>query len=491
MPDDVYPRVDDLQASFEPPPPERGIYCNRTLNLRSIRAMGFDMDYTLVHYRVEDWERRAYYHCRQRLVEAGWPVSGLEFDPKVVSLGLILDLELGNVVKANRFGYVKRAAHGTRMLGYEEQREVYSRVLVDLAEPRWVFMNTLFGLSEGCMYAQVVDLLDAGMMPKAIGYPELYKAVRSSIDETHMEGTLKAEIIGDPERYLLPDPELPLALLDLKHAGKKLIVITNSEWSYTKEMMSFAFDPHLPDGMTWRDVFDVVVVSAGKPGFFNQRRSLFEVVDEAKGLLHPARAIQDGGVYFGGDASYVEDYLGVPGEDILYVGDHIFADVHVSKSMLRWRTALVVRELEDELRALEEFKPKQRDLTELMAEKERLEHRYSQIRLRIQRKERGYGPQPEEEVGELRKMMQQTRAQVLDLDARIAPLAKEAGELANPRWGLLMRTGNDKSHLARQIERYADVYMSRVSNLLALTPFVYVRSPRGSMPHDSGPSGGA
>ena len=42
----------------------------------------------------------------------------------------------------------------------------------------------------------------------------------------------------------------------------------------------------------------------------------------------------------------------------------------------------------------------------------------------------------------------------------------------------------DKSHLARQIERYADVYTSRVSNLLALTPFVYLRSPRGSLPHD-------
>ena len=487
----VEPPSNDLEASFEPPAPERGIYSNRTLNLRSIRAIGFDMDYTLVHYRVEDWERRAYYHCKQRLLEAGWPVGELEFDPRVVSLGLVLDLDLGNVVKANRFGYVKKAAHGTRMLGYEEQREVYSRVLVDLSEPRWVFMNTLFGLSEGCMYAQAVDLLDAGKMPQAIGYRELYRAVRSSIDETHMEGTLKAEIVSDPERFVLEDPELPLALLDLKHAGKKLLIITNSEWSYTKEMMRWAFDPHLPGDMTWRDVFDVVVVSAGKPGFFNQRRILCEVVDEEQGLLRPARSLRDGGVFFGGDASYVEEYLGVPGEDILYVGDHIFADVHVSKSMLRWRTALVVRELEDELRALEAFKPKQAELTELMAQKERVEHRYSQTRLEIQRKEAGYGPQVKTGVGKLRERMQAARAEVLELDARIAPLAREAGELANPRWGLLMRAGNDKSHLARQIERYADIYMSRVSNLLALTPFVYMRSPRGSLPHDSGPAGGA
>ena len=34
------------------------------------------------------------------------------------------------------------------------------------------------------------------------------------------------------------------------------------------------------------------------------------------------------------------------------------------------------------------------------------------------------------------------------------------------------------------IESYADVYTSRVSNLLFQTPFAYLRSPRGSLPHD-------
>jgi hypothetical protein len=38
----------------------REIFCNRTLNLRAIRAMGFDMDYTLIDYDVNQWEGRAY-----------------------------------------------------------------------------------------------------------------------------------------------------------------------------------------------------------------------------------------------------------------------------------------------------------------------------------------------------------------------------------------------------------------------------------------------
>ena len=56
--------------------------------------------------------------------------------------------------------------------------------------------------------------------------------------------------------------------------------------------------------------------------------------------------------------------------------------------------------------------------------------------------------------------------------------------MLNPRWGLLMRAGNDKSHLARQVERSADIYTSRVSNFLSETPFAYLRAPRGSLAHD-------
>ena len=63
--------------------------------------------------------------------------------------------------------------------------------------------------------------------------------------------------------------------------------------------------------------------------------------------------------------------------------------------------------------------------------------------------------------------------------------------LYSPRWGLLMRAGNDKSHLAYQIERYAaDVYTSRVSCFLDATPFMYFRSPRGSLPRDPSLPGG-
>ncbi|UCD25387.1 MAG: HAD family hydrolase, partial [Gemmatimonadota bacterium] len=84
------------------PPPERGIYCNRTLNLRSIKAIGYDMDYTLVHYKVDQWERQAYGYIKRKLLALGWPVEQLEFDPDLVIRGLTLDIENGNILKVNR-----------------------------------------------------------------------------------------------------------------------------------------------------------------------------------------------------------------------------------------------------------------------------------------------------------------------------------------------------------------------------------------------------
>lgn len=473
-------------VAFTPVPPARRIFCNRTLNLRSIRAIGYDMDYTLVHYRVEEWERRAYEHLRQRFLARGWPVEHLQFDPSLVARGLVVDTELGNLVKANRFGFVKQAMHGTRMLGWEEQRRCYSRTIVDLHEKRWAFLNTLFSLSEACMYVQLVDLADQRALPEVVGFQELYQLVRRSLDEAHMEGRLKEEILADPERFVLLDPETALALLDQHFAGKKLLLITNSEWTYTERLMRFAFDRYLPGGMGWRDLFEVVIVGARKPHFFTTRNPLFEVATE-DGLLRPAIGpMREGVAYVGGSARQVEQHLKLSGDEILYVGDHMFGDVLVTKDVLRWRTALVLRELEDELEAVEAFRRDEIHLAAMMREKEALEAETAARLLQIQRLEKGYGPQPDVPVEALREEVDDLRARLAALDAQIGPLARAAAALSHGRWGLLMRAGNDKSHLARQVERYADIYTSRVSNFLFATPFVYLRSPRGSLPHDPG-----
>ncbi len=477
----------DSDILFLQPPPVRRVFSNRTLNLRATQAIGYDMDYTLIHYREEEWELRAYEHVKESLSQRGWPVRDLTFRADLMQRGLVLDIELGNILEANRFGYVKQAYHGTQPMDYREVREVYARTIVDLAEPRFIFLNTLFSLSEGCIYAQLVDLLDQEALPTgpSLGYIELYNVARHSLDQAHAEGQIKAEIARDPDRFVVLDPETPLTLLDQKRAGKRILLITNSGWHYSRDMMSYAFDRFLPEGMTWKDLFELTIVSARKPDFFASRAPFFEVVDEEQGLLQPSVAgLKKGGCYVGGNARAVEEYLDLHGREILYVGDHIFGDVHMTKKLLRWRTALVLRELEREIEANVAFAEDQQQLTALMAEKANLEFALCQLRLLNLRSDSIYGPKPELTSDQIEAAATDYREKLAELDSKISPLAKSSAELGHPVWGPLLRAGNDKSLLARQLERSADIYTSRVSNLLYQTPYAYLRSRRSSLPHD-------
>ncbi len=465
-------------------PRSRDLFTNRTLNLRAIKAIGYDLDYTLVHYNMAAWERRAYHHLRARLLESGLPVGDLAFDPDLAAQGLILDKTAGNLVKANRFGYVKQACHGTRMLTWDEWRTQYARTPVDLREPRWEFLNSLFSVSEACMVLQLVDLHDAGRLPGVHGYEALTALVRGALSEAHADGLLKQEILADPTAFVDLDPDVALTLLDQKHAGKTLLLITNSEYEYGSAILDYALGPFLPAGSTWRDVFDVSFFAARKPHFFSTEMPIFRVIDDT-GLLRPhVGPVRRGGVYVGGSAAIVERSLDLRGEDVLYVGDHVYTDVNVTKQVLRWRTALVLRALEAEVAGIEGLAEQQTALSRLMDEKSVLEQEKCRLKLALQRLEGGYGPPVALDADALHGAILANREAIAALDERIAPLAIAVGRLGHPRWGPTMRTGNDKSHLARQVERYADVYTSRVSNFGRATPHAYLRSPRGSLPHD-------
>jgi HAD superfamily 5'-nucleotidase-like hydrolase len=449
--------------------PSRGVYANRTLNLRSIRAVGYDMDYTLVHYDPAAWEAAAFDHAVALLADRGWPTDQLRFDPLSHVQGLIIDLHLGNLAKPTRFGYVIRAAHGTRQLGFDELRRAYAGTFVDLAERRWAFLNTLFSLSEASLYAQLVDLADDGRLPGVLGYDDIHAVVREVLAESHTQGALKAQIIADPARFVVPDPDLAAALEDQRAAGKTLLLVTNSEWPYVAAMMTFTL------GEQWRSLFDLIVVEARKPAFFSSRQACYRLVDPDRNLLEPHRGpLHAGEVYVGADASLVEATLGVSGADVLYVGDHIFGDVHASKATLRWRTCLILRELEEEIAAQAGFATTEIELRTLMAAKGEAERHVAHLRMaRARSGRRGEG-------GQLAAAVRTSAT----LDERIAPLAQAAGVLGNPTWGLLLRAGNDKSLFAHQVERSADIYTSRVANLGLETPYAYLRAARPSLPHD-------
>ncbi|KAJ6904185.1 hypothetical protein NC651_021355 [Populus alba x Populus x berolinensis] len=402
--------------------------------------------------------------------------------------------------------------------------EMYGRELVDLRkENRWEFLNTLFSVSEAVAYMQMVERYDEGAISAEICPPDyrgLYKAcfaVGKALFRAHVEGQLKvnvlmgvhfavlmvirstkdvlidsilqSEIMSNPELFVEPDPELPLALLDQKEAGKKLLLITNSDYHYTDKMMKHSFNRFLPNDMGWRDLFDMVIISARKPEFFQMSHPLYEVVT-GEGLMRPCFKARKGGLYSGGSAQMVENSLDIHGDEILYVGDHIYTDVSQSKVHQLWRTALICRELEEEYSALIHSRDHRGALIELINQKEVVGDLFNQLRLALQRRNTGRPAQTLAATNmddqELTESMQKLLIVMQRLDEKIAPMLEADGELFNERWGFLSRAGLwDKSHLMRQIEKYADIYTSRVSNFLHYTPFMYFRSQEQTLAHDS------
>ena len=207
---------------------------------------------------------------------------------------------------------------------------------------------------------------------------------------------------------------------------------------------------------------------------------MFEVASD-EGLLRPSRAITSSDtVYFGGSAKQVEQYLGLSGDQIVYFGDHMSGDVETSKSVLRWRTGLILSELEDEVRATAASRSSSASCRKNGA-KQRIEGEIALCKLEVARANQRVS---QASIPDIEKQLQALRSALASLDSTIAPLAKIASELGNPRWGLLLRAGGDKSLLARQLETFADIYAARVSHLE--TPYSYYRPMRVPLPHEIG-----
>lgn len=54
----------------------------------------------------------------------------------------------------------------------------------------------------------------------------------------------------------------------------------------------------------------------------------------------------------------------------------------------------------------------------------------------------------------------------------------------NPYWGLIFKLGNENTLFGEQVEDYACLYTSRVSNFVNYSPLHYFRAPRQWMPHE-------
>lgn len=454
------------------------VFVNRILNLKKIKAIGFDMDYTIVRYQTENFERYAYESTLKLLhTNCHYPkeILDLKFQYDLVIQGLVIDRSRGNLLKLSRFGKVKSSKHGTKTIDYREQRKIYGNLNIDLAEPNFQSLDTHFSISNGVLYSQLVELKSQGLDLPEFG--QIAIDIKAMLDLIHSDGSLKLEIRRNPEKYVIKDPDVVKLLENIKDSGKKLMVITNSEFPYSKFLMNYAINPFLKNHEDWTKLFDIVITLSRKPSFF-EKKTNFLAIDPGTGLMTNWFEPVTSGIYQGGFATTLQNDLGLDGEEILYFGDHIYGDVVSLKKTCNWRTALVFEPLSEEIAGLKRGQVEQKQIDKLMNQKEELERQVNSLKKAKEKKP------DESSKNKLQSELDSIYSNIDDINNQISDLINKYNSHFNPNWGQMMRAGAEESNFADQIEKYACIYMTKITDLLDHSTKSYFRPHRRTLPHE-------
>jgi HAD superfamily 5'-nucleotidase-like hydrolase len=451
------------------------VYVNRTLNLKRIRYIGLDMDHTLIRYYSEEFEKLSHSVMKEKLVKGkNYPeaVRSLPFDYNLAIRGLVVDRERGNLLKLNRHSSIRASHHGLTPLDFKTQQKTYKSTYIDLSEESYMAVDTTFSISLATLIAQIVELKKSN----PASYPDFTKIaddVLYVLDEAHRDGSLKEVVKQDLARFIIKDPDTVTGLEKFKRHGKKIFVLTNSDYAYTKLLLDYAINPFLKEHKSWMDVFEIVITMAQKPRFFYDNLKFLKV-NPADGTMvnHWDKLIP--GVYQGGCAEIFTKDLGLEGDEILYIGDHIYGDILRLKKDCGWRTAMVIEELEKEVEINKRGEKLNQEIEVLMKKKEPLEDELTDLMTRRIDKA---GSVDEARIEALQK-------QISEIDAQISVHIKIQQSMYNSNWGQLMRAGNEESYFAHQVDRFACVYMPKIADLLELSPRTYFRAPRRPLSHE-------
>ncbi len=470
-------------------PPERRVFVNRTLRLETIRHIGFDLDFTLADYEREPVERCTFELALDRLIdEHGYPeeIRDAELRPDFPRRGLLIDKKTGIVLRMNRHRYVGQAFLGRRRLSRTEMIELFRHEPVKPADERFYHVDSLFELPEANLYAELVELSERKPelgLPDSLG---LFEDTRRAIDWVHASESLQAKVLADPETYLRRDPEIALALLRLKLGGRKLILLTNSGWTYARDICAHLFNGVVPGLDDWRKLFELVIVRSGKPTFFRTETS-FAQLDNGGKQIGTTDTPAWGGVYRGGCLDGLMRLLDCRGDQVLYVGDHIYGDIVTTKRQSNWRTALIVRELEEEFHQRAQMAHEMDEMAELKKELAAAGHQmdqlYDVLTLYGKAVESGAGFAPDTRA-KLEATFEETKKRHHELLRQVSKLSERVSNQFNPCWGSFFKQGGSKTLFAQQMESFSCLYTSRVSNLGLYGTNHYFRVVKDPMMHE-------
>jgi hypothetical protein len=211
-----------------------------------------------------------------------------------------------------------------------------------------------------------------------------------------------------------------------------------------------------------------------KPRFFTDKLHFLSVEDD-NGLLQNYDKKLVPGVYQGGYGVKLQQDMGIQESEILYLGDHIYGDILKLKKACAWRTALVIEELDAEVAAYKSTKNISVEIDELMEQKVSLEREIDSL----------YADEYEYKKQVDKSDVHQKFDEIEKIDKSIGKLIRSYESHFNPNWGEIMRAGAEPSFFSEQVDRYACIYMTKISDFNDFSPRMYYRPAKRRLSHEA------
>ncbi|XP_037306393.2 5'-nucleotidase domain-containing protein 3 [Pungitius pungitius] len=424
------------------------IFANNEMSLRDTEIYGFDYDYTLAFYS-RDLHTLIFNIARDILITHHNYPEGLrnyEYIPNFAVRGLHYDVQKALLMKIDAFHYIQLGTvyRGLHPVPDEEVIAMYEGCHVPLEN-----MSDFYGKSShGHTMKQFMDIFSLPemtllccvndfFMKHNIDYEpvHLYKDVKEAIRDVHVKGIMYRAVEADIGKYICYGEQSHAVLKKLSEHGKKMFLITNSPFDFVDRGMNYIV------GKDWQDLFDVVIVQADKPGFFNDRRKPFRrVTDKGALLWDRIHRLEKGKIYKQGNLYEFLRLTGWRGSKVLYFGDHIYSDLADLTLKHGWRTGAIIPELRKEIKIMntEQYMHMMAWLQALTGLIEQMQvHRDAASQAVV-----------EEWIKEREGMRSQTK------------------DFFNAQFGSLFRTYHNPTYFSRRLSRFADIYMASISCLL-------------------------
>lgn len=200
---------------------------------------------------------------------------------------------------------------------------------------------------------------------------------------------------------------------------------------------------------------------------------VFEI--EALGPNGAQEFLKIGKVFQGGNWQHLHKMLGVrSGDEILYVGDHLYSDVLRTKRTLGWRSLFIMPELEEEISVFGATLPLRKQISSLRKLRNELDMKAEEIR----RSENLEDPATQ-------KLLNELEEDDNNIKSTLTQMANRWHASFHPIWGAMFNAGYQDSRFAFYVENYACLYTSRASNMGLMSNKRAFRTNMEMVPHNN------